>query len=167
MPNGTGKDVRVAVFAQGDKAEEASAAGADVVGMEDLAESVKGGDLNFDVVIATPDSMRVVGQLGQVLGPRGLMPNPRLGTVTADVGDAVKNAKAGQVRFRADKNGIIHGGVGKVGFEPAAIRENVEALIADLKKAKPATAKGTYLQKVTISTTMGAGIQIDQASLDV
>ncbi|MAM80636.1 MAG: 50S ribosomal protein L1 [Gammaproteobacteria bacterium] len=167
LPNGTGKDVRVAVFAQGDKAEEASAAGADVVGMEDLAESVKGGDLNFDVVIATPDSMRVVGQLGQVLGPRGLMPNPRLGTVTADVGDAIKNAKAGQVRFRADKNGIIHGGVGKVGFEPAAIRENVEALIADLKKAKPATAKGTYLQKVTISTTMGAGIQIDQASLDV
>ncbi len=167
LPNGTGKDVRVAVFAQGDKAEEASAAGADVVGMEDLAESVKGGDLNFDVVIATPDSMRVVGQLGQVLGPRGLMPNPRLGTVTADVADAVKNAKAGQVRFRADKNGIIHGGVGKVGFEPAAIRENVEALIADLKKAKPATAKGTYLQKVTISTTMGAGIQIDQASLDV
>ena len=167
LPNGTGKDVRVAVFAQGDKAEEASAAGADVVGMEDLAESVKGGDLNFDVVIATPDSMRVVGQLGQVLGPRGLMPNPRLGTVTADVGEAVKNAKAGQVRFRADKNGIIHGGVGKVGFEPAAIRENVEALIADLKKARPATAKGTYLQKVTISTTMGAGIQIDQASLDV
>ena len=167
LPNGTGKDVRVAVFAQGDKAEEASAAGADVVGMEDLAESVKGGDLNFDVVIATPDSMRVVGQLGQVLGPRGLMPNPRLGTVTADVGDAIKNAKAGQVRFRADKNGIIHGGVGKVGFEPAAIRENVEALIADLKKARPATAKGTYLQKVTISTTMGAGIQIDQASLDV
>ena len=167
LPNGTGKNVRVAVFAQGDKAEEATAAGADVVGMEDLAESVKGGEHNFDVVIATPDSMRVVGQLGQVLGPRGLMPNPRLGTVTADVGDAVKNAKAGQVRFRADKNGIIHGGVGKVGFEPAAIRENVEALIADLKKAKPASAKGTYLQKVTISTTMGAGIQIDQASLDV
>lgn len=167
LPNGTGKDVRVAVFAQGDKAEEAKAAGADVVGMDDLAESVKGGELNFDVVIATPDSMRVVGQLGQVLGPRGLMPNPRLGTVTMDVGDAVKNAKAGQVRFRADKNGIIHGGVGKVGFEPAAIRENVEALIVDLKKAKPASAKGTYLKKVTISTTMGAGIQIDQASLDV
>ena len=167
LPNGTGKDVRVAVFAQGDKAEEAKAAGADVVGMDDLAESVKGGELNFDVVIATPDSMRVVGQLGQVLGPRGLMPNPRLGTVTMDVGDAVKNAKAGQVRFRADKNGIIHGGVGKVGFAPAAIRENVEALIADLKKAKPASAKGTYLKKVTISTTMGAGIQIDQASLDV
>ena len=167
LPNGTGKDIRVAVFAQGDKADEATAAGADIVGMDDLADSIKGGELNFGVVIATPDSMRVVGQLGQVLGPRGLMPNPRLGTVTMDVGDAVKNAKAGQVRFRTDKNGIIHGGVGKVGFEPAAIRENVEALIADLKKAKPASAKGTYLKKVTISTTMGAGIQIDQASLDV
>ena len=167
LPNGTGKDIRVAVFAQGDKADEATAAGADIVGMDDLADSIKGGELNFGVVIATPDSMRVVGQLGQVLGPRGLMPNPRLGTVTMDVGDAVKNAKAGQVRFRTDKNGIIHGGVGKVGFEPAAIRENVEALIADLKKAKPASAKGTYLKKVTISTTMGAGIQIDQVSLDV
>ena len=167
LPNGTGKDIRVAVFAQGDKADEATAAGADVVGMDDLADSIKGGELNFGVVIATPDSMRVVGQLGQVLGPRGLMPNPRLGTVTMDVGDAVKNAKAGQVRFRTDKNGIIHGGVGKVGFEPAAIRENVEALIADLKKAKPASAKGIYLKKVTISTTMGAGIQIDQTSLDV
>lgn len=167
LPNGTGKDVRVAVFAQGDKADEASAAGADIVGMDDLADSVKGGELNFDVVIATPDSMRVVGQLGQVLGPRGLMPNPRLGTVTMDVGDAVKNAKAGQVRYRTDKNGIVHGGIGKVGFEPSAIKENVEALINDLKKAKPASAKGTYLQKVTISTTMGAGIPIDQASLDV
>ena len=167
LPNGTGKDIRVAVFAQGDKADEATAAGADIVGLDDLADSIKGGELNFGVVIATPDSMRVVGQLGQVLGPRGLMPNPRLGTVTMDVGDAVKNAKAGQVRFRTDKNGIIHGGVGKVGFEPAAIRENVEALIADLKKAKPASAKGIYLKKVTISTTMGAGIQIDQASLDV
>ena len=167
LPNGTGKDIRVAVFAQGDKADEATAAGADIVGMDDLADSIKGGELNFGVVIATPDSMRVVGQLGQVLGPRGLMPNPRLGTVTMDVGDAVKNAKAGQVRFRTDKNGIIHGGVGKVGFEPAAIRENVEALIADLKKAKPASAKGIYLKKVTISTTMGAGIQIDQASLDL
>ena len=167
LPNGTGKDIRVAVFAQGDKADEATAAGADIVGMDDLADSIKGGELNFGVVIATPDSMRVVGQLGQVLGPRGLMPNPRLGTVTMDVGDAVKNAKAGQVRFRTDKNGIIHGGIGKVGFEPAAIRENVEALIADLKKAKPASAKGIYLKKVTISTTMGAGIQIDQASLDV
>lgn len=167
LPNGTGKDVRVAVFAQGDKADEASAAGADVVGMDDLAESVKGGNLDFDVVIATPDSMRVVGQLGQVLGPRGLMPNPRLGTVTMDVVEAVKNAKAGQVRYRTDKNGIIHGGVGKVGFEPAAIKENVEALIADLKKAKPASAKGTYFKKIVISTTMGAGIPIDQASLEL
>jgi large subunit ribosomal protein L1 len=167
LPNGTGKDVRVAVFAQGDKADEASAAGADVVGMDDLAESVKGGNLNFDVVIATPDSMRVVGQLGQVLGPRGLMPNPRLGTVTMDVVEAVKNAKAGQVRYRTDKNGIIHGGVGKVGFEPAAIKENVEALITDLKKAKPASAKGTYFKKIVISTTMGAGIPIDQASLEL
>jgi len=167
LPNGTGKDVRVAVFAQGDKADEASAAGADVVGMDDLAESVKGGNLDFDVVIATPDSMRVVGQLGQVLGPRGLMPNPRLGTVTMDVVEAVKNAKAGQVRYRTDKNGIIHGGVGKVGFEPAAIKENVEALITDLKKAKPASAKGTYFKKIVISTTMGAGIPIDQASLEL
>ena len=167
LPNGTGKDVRVAVFAQGEKADEASSAGADVVGMDDLAETVKGGELNFDVAIATPDSMRVVGQLGQILGPRGLMPNPRLGTVTMDVVEAVKNAKAGQVRYRTDKNGIIHGGVGKVGFEPGAIKENIEALIADLKKAKPATAKGTYLKKVVLSTTMGAGIPIDQASLDV
>jgi len=167
LPNGTGKDVRIAVFAQGDKADEASAAGADVVGMEDLADSVKGGNLDFDVVIATPDSMRVVGQLGQVLGPRGLMPNPRLGTVTMDVAEAVKNAKAGQVRYRTDKNGIIHGGVGKVGFEPSAIKENVEALIADLKKAKPASAKGTYFKKIVISTTMGAGIPIDQASLEL
>ena len=167
LPNGTGKDVRVAVFAQGEKAEEATAAGADIVGMDDLAESVKGGELNYHVFIATPDSMRLVGQLGQVLGPRGLMPNPRLGTVTMDIGEAVKNAKAGQVRFRSDKNGIIHGGVGKVGFEPAAIRENVEALIVDLNKAKPASAKGTYLKKVTISTTMGTSIQIDQTSLSV
>jgi len=167
LPNGTGKDVRVAVFAQGEKADEASSAGADVVGMDDLAETVKGGELNFDVAIATPDSMRVVGQLGQILGPRGLMPNPRLGTVTMDVAAAVKNAKAGQVRFRTDKNGIVHGGIGKVGFEPGAIKENIEALIADLKKAKPATAKGTYLKKVVLSTTMGAGIPIDQASLDV
>ena len=167
LPNGTGKDVRVAVFAQGDKADEASAAGADVVGMDDLAESVKEGKLNFDVVIATPDSMRVVGQLGQILGPRGLMPNPRLGTVTPDVSEAVKNAKAGQVRYRTDKNGIVHGGIGRVGFEPAAIKENVEALLTDLKKSKPASAKGIYLKKVVISTTMGAGIQIDQASLDV
>ncbi len=167
LPNGTGKDVRVAVFAQGEKADEAASAGADIIGLEDLADSVKGGELNFDVVIASPDAMRVVGQLGQILGPRGLMPNPRLGTVTMDVGEAVKNAKAGQVRFRTDKNGIVHGGVGKVGFQPSAIQENVEALISDIKKAKPASAKGTYVKKVTISTTMGAGIQIDQASLDV
>ncbi|MCB1646802.1 MAG: 50S ribosomal protein L1 [Pseudomonadales bacterium] len=167
LPNGTGKDVRVAVFAQGDKADEASAAGADIVGMEDLAASVKAGNLDFDVVIATPDSMRVVGQLGQVLGPRGLMPNPRLGTVTPDVAEAVRNAKAGQVRYRTDKNGIIHGGLGKVGFEPRAIKENLEALLNDLKKAKPASAKGTYVKRVVLSTTMGAGIPIDQASLDV
>lgn len=167
LPNGTGKDVRVAVFAQGDKADEAKAAGADIVGMEDLAETIKGGELNFDVAIATPDSMRVVGQLGQVLGPRGLMPNPRLGTVTMDVAEAVKNAKAGQVRYRTDKNGIVHGGIGKIGFEPLAIKENLEALIVDLKKVKPASAKGTYVKKVVLSTTMGAGILIDQASLDV
>ena len=167
LPNGTGKDVRVAVFAQGDKAEEAQTAGADVVGMDDLAEVVKSGELNFDVAIATPDSMRVVGQLGQVLGPRGLMPNPRLGTVTMDVAEAVKNAKAGQVRYRTDKNGIVHGGVGKVGFEPLAIKENIEALLADLKKAKPTSAKGTYVKKVVLSTTMGGGIPIDQASLEM
>ncbi|MDA9680064.1 50S ribosomal protein L1 [Gammaproteobacteria bacterium] len=166
LPNGTGKDVRVAVFAQGEKADEARAAGADIVGMDDLAEVVKGGELSFDVAIATPDSMRVVGQLGQVLGPRGLMPNPRLGTVTMDVGEAVRNAKAGQVRYRTDKNGIVHGGIGKVGFEPSAIKENIEALIADLKKAKPTSAKGTYVRKVVLSTTMGAGIAIDQASLE-
>jgi large subunit ribosomal protein L1 len=140
LPNGTGKDVRVAVFAQGEKAEEATAAGADVVGMDDLAASVKEGNLNFDVAIATPDAMRVVGQLGQILGPRGLMPNPRLGTVTPDVTLAVKNAKAGQVRYRTDKNGFVHGGVGKIGFEPTAINENIDALIADLKKVKPASA---------------------------
>ena len=165
LPNGTGKDVRVAVFTQGDSAEQATAAGADVVGMEDLAESVKQGNLNFDVVIATPDAMRVVGQLGQILGPRGLMPNPRLGTVTSDVSEAVKNAKAGQIRFRTDRNGIIHGSVGKVGFEPTQIRENLEALIADLKRAKPASAKGIYLKKIVLSTTMGAGIPIDKSSL--
>ena len=165
LPNGNGKDVRVAVFTQGDSAEQATAAGADVVGMEDLAASVKEGNLNFDVVIATPDAMRVVGQLGQILGPRGLMPNPRLGTVTSDVTEAVKNAKAGQIRFRTDRNGIIHGSVGKVGFEPTQIRENLEALIADLKRAKPASAKGIYLKKIVLSTTMGAGIPIDKSSL--
>ena len=167
LPNGTGKDVRVAVFAQGDKAEEAQAAGADIVGMDDLAASIKDGNLDFDVVGASPDAMRVVGQLGQILGPRGLMPNPKLGTVTADVSEAVKNAKAGQVRYRTDKNGIVHGGIGRVGFEPAAIKENIEALIVDLKRVKPATAKGTYLKKVVLSTTMGAGIPIDQSSLEV
>ena len=166
LPNGTGKDVRVAVFTQGDKAEQATAAGADVVGMDDLAASVKAGQLDFDVVIASPDAMRVVGQLGQVLGPRGLMPNPRLGTVTADVAEAVKNAKAGQVRYRTDKSGIIHGCVGRVGFEPEAIKQNIEALLSDLKKAKPASAKGVYVKKITLSTTMGAGIAIDQGSLE-
>lgn len=166
LPHGTGKEVRVAVFAQGEKAEEAIAAGADIVGFEDLAESVKAGSLDFDVVIASPDAMRVVGQLGRILGPRGLMPNPKVGTVTADVATAVSNAKAGQVRYRTDKNGIIHGGVGKVGFQPLAIKENIEALLADLKKAKPASAKGTYVKKVVLSTTMGAGVPIDQSSLD-
>ena len=166
MPNGTGKQVRVAVFAQGEKAEEAKAAGAEVVGMDDLAVSIKAGNLDFDVAIATPDAMRVVGQLGQILGPRGLMPNPRLGTVTPDVGEAVRNAKAGQVRYRTDKNGIIHGGVGKVGFEAKAIKENIEALLSDLRKAKPASAKGTYVKRVVVSTTMGAGIPIDQSALD-
>ena len=166
LPNGTGKTVRVAVFAQGEKASEASEAGADIVGMEDLAAEVKAGNLNFDVVIATPDTMRIVGQLGQVLGPRGLMPNPRLGTVTQDVAEAVKNAKSGQMRYRTDKNGIIHGGVGQVGFDPEAIKQNIEALLVDLKKIKPASAKGIYVKKVTLSTTMGAGIAIDQASLE-
>ena len=165
LPHGTGKTVRVAVFAQGENAEKAQAAGADIVGFDDLAESVKGGQMDFDVVIATPDAMRIVGQLGKVLGPRGLMPNPKTGTVTPDVETAVKNAKAGQVQFRTDKAGIIHGSVGQVGFEPLQVRENVEALIADLKKAKPASAKGVYLRKVTISTTMGPGLTIDQASL--
>lgn len=165
LPHGTGKDVKVAVFAQGESAEQATAAGADVVGFEDLAESVKAGSLDFDVVIATPDAMRVVGQLGRILGPRGLMPNPKVGTVTADVATAVKNAKAGQVRYRTDKNGIIHGGIGKVGFQTVAIKENIEALLADLKKGKPASAKGTYVEKVVLSTTMGTGIPIDQSTL--
>jgi large subunit ribosomal protein L1 len=165
LPNGTGNDVRVAVFAQGENAEKAKEAGADVVGFEDLAEAIKGGDLDFGVVIATPDAMRVVGQLGQVLGPRGLMPNPKVGTVTTDVATAVKNAKAGQVRFRTDKNGIIHAGVGKVEFTADAIRENIEALVADLKKLKPASAKGIYIKKVTLSSTMGPGLVVDQASL--
>lgn len=167
LPHGTGKDVRVAVFAQGDNAEKAKAAGADIVGMEDLAEQIKGGNLNFDVVIAEPAAMRVVGQLGTILGPRGLMPNPKTGTVTPDVETAVQNAKAGQVRFRIDKNGIIHGAIGKLTFEPKAIKENLEALIADLKKAKPSAAKGVYLKKMTLSSTMGPGLALDQTSLDV
>lgn len=166
LPHGTGKTVRVAVFAQGELAEAAKAAGADLVGMDDLAEQVKGGNLNFDVVVASPDAMRVVGQLGQILGPRGLMPNPKTGTVTPDVVTAVKNAKAGQVRYRADKNGIIHGGLGTVAFEVDAIKGNLEALIADLKRVKPASAKGVYLKKVILSTTMGPGLTIDQASLE-
>ena len=166
LPHGTGKSVRVAVFAQGANAEAAQAAGADKVGFEDLAEEVKGGTLDFDVVIATPDAMRVVGQLGKVLGPRGLMPNPKTGTVTPDVETAVKNAKAGQVQFRTDKAGIVHGSVGQVGFEPNAIKENLEALLGDLKKAKPASAKGVYLKKITLSTTMGPGVMVDQASLE-
>ena len=167
LPHGTGKAVRVAVFAQGDNVEAAKAAGADKVGFEDLSDEIKAGNLDFDVLIATPDAMRLVGQLGKILGPRGLMPNPKTGTVTPDVATAVQNAKAGQVQFRADKAGIVHGSVGQVGFEPAAIKENVEALLADLKRAKPASAKGIYLQKVTLSTTMGPGVSIDQASLEV
>jgi large subunit ribosomal protein L1 len=166
LPHGAGKTVRVAVFTQGANAEAARAAGADVVGMEDLAEQVKAGNFGFDVVIASPDAMRVVGQLGQILGPRGLMPNPKTGTVTADVAGAVRNAKAGQVRYRTDKNGIVHGAIGKVGFEARAIRENLEALLADLRKAKPSTAKGNYLKKVTLSTTMGPGLVIDQSTLE-
>lgn len=167
LPHGSGKTVRVAVFAQGDAAEKATAAGADLVGFEDLAEKVKAGELDFDVVIATPDSMRVVGQLGKVLGPRGLMPNPKTGTVTPDVETAVNNAKAGQVQFRADKAGIIHGSVGQVGFDATRIKENLEAVVNDLKKAKPASAKGIYVQKITLSTTMGPGLAIDQSSLEI
>ena len=166
LPNGTGKTVRVAVFTQGPAAEAALAAGADRVGMDELAAEMKGGDLNYDVVIASPDAMRVVGQLGQVLGPRGLMPNPKVGTVTPDVATAVKNAKAGQVRFRTDKNGIIHSSVGKVSFEADKLKQNVEALLADLKRLKPSTSKGVYVKRVTLSTTMGPGLLIDQGSLE-
>jgi large subunit ribosomal protein L1 len=165
LPNGTGKSARVAVFAQGANADAAKDAGADIVGMDDLAAQVKAGQLDFDVVIATPDAMRVVGQLGQILGPRGLMPNPKVGTVTADVATAVKNAKAGQVRYRTDKKGIIHCTLGKVSFEPSALKENLEALLADLKKAKPSTSKGVYLRKITVSSTMGPGLTVDQGSL--
>lgn len=166
LPHGTGKTVRVAVFAQGEAADAAKEAGADLVGMDDLAEQVKGGNLDFDVVIASPDAMRVVGQLGQILGPRGLMPNPKTGTVTPDVVTAVKNAKAGQIRYRADKNGIIHGGLGVLSFEVDAIKGNLEALIADLKRVKPASAKGVYLKNITLSSTMGPGLTIDPASLE-
>jgi large subunit ribosomal protein L1 len=167
LPHGTGKTVRVAVFTQGDSAEAAKAAGADLVGMEDLAAEVKKGNMDFDVVIADPAAMRVVGQLGQILGPRGLMPNPKTGTVTTDVATAVKNAKAGQVRFRADKGGIIHGGIGRINFEANAIKENLQALLSELKKVKPASAKGVYLKKVSLSSTMGPGLAIDISSLDV
>jgi large subunit ribosomal protein L1 len=167
LPNGTGKDVRVAVFTQGANADAAKEAGADIVGMEDLAEEVKKGNLDFDLVIATPDAMRVVGQLGQILGPRGLMPNPKVGTVTTDVVTAVKNAKAGQVQYRADKNGIIHASIGKISFDTQALKENLGALIAALKKAKPASAKGTYMKKVALSSTMGPGLTIDQATIEV
>jgi len=165
LPNGSGKDVRVCVFAQGDAAEAAKAAGAELVGMDELADDIKAGNMNFDVVIASPDAMRVVGMLGKVLGPRGLMPNPKSGTVTPDVATAVKNAKAGQVRFRADKNGIVHGGIGVVSFDASALKQNLEALMVDLAKAKPASAKGIYVKKVTISSTMGPGLLVDQASL--
>src|SRR3981189_3423019 len=165
MPNGTGKTKRVAVFAQGAKAEEAKAAGADIVGMEDLAEQIKGGVMNFDVVIASPDTMRVVGTLGQILGPRGLMPNPKVGTVTPDAATAVKNAKAGQVQFRVDKAGIIHATIGRASFEPTALRSNLNALVDALQKAKPATSKGVYLRKVALSSTMGVGVRVDQASI--
>ncbi len=167
LPHGTGKAVRVAVFAQGDNAEKAKAAGADIVGFEDLAEQIKGGMLDFDVVIATPDAMRVVGQLGQVLGPRGLMPNPKVGTVTPDVETAVRNAKSGQVRYRTDKAGIIHCAIGKVGFDEDKLVENLNALLADLVKAKPASAKGVYIQKVSVSSTMGVGVPVDKATLAI
>ncbi len=167
LPNGTGKVVRVAVFTQGANADAAKEAGADIVGMDDLAEDVKAGKMDFDVVIASPDAMRVVGKLGPILGPRGLMPNPKVGTVTPNVAEAVNNAKAGQVRYRTDKAGIIHCTIGKANFEPAKLRENLEALIGDLKKAKPSSAKGIYVQRITVSTTMGPGLALDQSSLAV
>ena len=165
LPHGTGKTVRVAVFTQGENADAAKEAGADIVGMDDLAESVKGGELNFDVVIASPDAMRVVGKLGQILGPRGLMPNPKVGTVTPDIAAAVKNAKAGQVRYRTDKSGIIHCQIGTVGFEVGALKENLEALLVDLNKAKPASSKGQYMKRVSVSSTMGPGVIVDQATV--
>jgi len=167
LPNGTGKTVRVAVFTQGDNAEKAKAAGADVVGMQDLADSMRGGDIGYDVVIASPDAMGIVGQLGQLLGPRGLMPNPKVGTVSPDVAGAVRNAKAGQVRYRTDKGGIIHCSIGKSSFEVDKLRENLEHLLIDLKKAKPSSAKGVYLKKISVSTTMGAGVAVDQSTLAI
>lgn len=167
LPHGSGKTVRVAVFAQGEQAEAATAAGADIVGFDDLAETIKGGTMDFDVVIATPDAMGVVGKLGQILGPRGLMPNPKVGTVTKDVSQAVTNAKAGQVRYRTDKNGIIHCPIGNVSFEVDRLRENLEALLTDLNKAKPSAAKGIYLKKVTVSSTMGPGLLVEQSTLSV
>lgn len=167
LPNGTGKTVRVAVFAQGDNADKAKAAGADIVGFEDLAETIKGGEMNFDVVIATPDAMRVVGQLGQILGPRGLMPNPKVGTVAADVALAVKNAKGGQVRYRTDKAGIIHCSIGRADFEVSALTENLVALLADLQKSKPPSAKGSYVKKLTVSSTMGPGVTVERQSVGV
>jgi large subunit ribosomal protein L1 len=165
MPNGTGKTVRVAVFTGGKNQDVARAAGADIVGLEDLAEKVKAGEINFDVVIASPDAMRVVGQLGQILGPRGLMPNPKVGTVTPDVATAVKNAKSGQVRYRCDKAGIVHCQLGRASFEVVKLRENLQALLADLQKAKPAASKGVYIQKVAVSSTMGPGVHVDRATL--
>ena len=165
LPSGTGKSVRVAVFAQGAKAEEAKAAGADIVGMDDLAQQVKDGNLNFDIVIASPDTMRIVGQLGQILGPRGLMPNPKVGTVTPDVATAVKNAKAGQVQYRADKAGIVHATIGRASFEVDALKTNLVALIDALNRAKPASSKGIYLRKLSVSSTMGAGVRVDSASV--
>lgn len=165
LPHGIGKSVRVAVFAQGANADAAKAAGADIVGFDDLAATVKAGTMDFDVVIATPDAMRVVGQLGQILGPRGLMPNPKVGTVTADVAGAVKNAKAGQVRYRTDKGGIVQCTIGKVSFEVTAMRENLQALLADINKGRPSNAKGVYLKKITLSSTMGPGVVVDQSSL--
>lgn len=165
MPHGIGKSVRVAVFTSGKNQEAAKAAGADIVGLEDLAAKVKAGEINFDVVVASPDAMRIVGQLGQILGPRGLMPNPKVGTVTPDVANAVKNAKAGQVRYRVDKAGIVHCTIGKASFEVGALKDNLVALIHDLQKAKPSSSKGIYLKRVTVSSTMGPGVQVDQASL--
>jgi len=167
LPHGTGKTVRVAVFTQGPNADAAKEAGADVIGMDDLAAQVKKGEMDFDVVIASPDAMRVVGQLGQILGPRGLMPNPKVGTVTPDVATAVKNAKSGQVRYRTEKGGIVHCSIGKVSFDEKSIKENLEFLIADLKKGKPSSAKGVYLKKIAISSTMGPGLTIDQSSIEV